>query len=717
VAQAAAYDPNHASVLPACSPMLSSCNGTWDSFGSKLTLPCSVASGHLPLGLQLPLLFEGNYDLCETFDDAHFCYLGTSSPLMPLVGPFPYLEKGHIKFGTMMYGPLKIDQCVSKQCHADLLKIGFDAQVDKIVSYILNVTKSNSTKAKALAGYLKSVTQVKCVPPVKKMDWVGILTNTTLFAFLILVVIATVFQVFAPEFGVSKSLVWFAANRNGERLVATIPGDFNAFNGIRFLSMCWVITGHTVLQYISPVNNPTSEAKVTQSFGFTFIRGAEFAVDTFFFMSGFLATWGMVKQFSNRALTPKSYIMVMLARWLRLTPTYAWVLLFFWKVLPQLGTGPYWNLGDAAQQCEHSWWANMLYINNIVPWDKSSTMTMCMGWSWYLANDFQFFLLVPIIVHMYLKGERSNNPLYRYGPCLFLIILQLVVTGLLMGGLHDIVGAEFQLQIYSKPWCRMSPYVIGIFLALIHHARVTKAEKQAELDSTANPRAWKVFSVRHRVVLFWTVAAVALLFGDVTIYYDMWKCKDSEHQCNAWMSIYLYGFFKNQNWSISSERFYAATQFVLWTAPLALFCYTLFSANRYDIFKIKWLLSHSMCTPLARLTYNAYLVHLPLMMYYNATNKVAHSWNSFRVSLECIAFIVLAYMCSFILYLLIEKPVMNMVSAAFTKTKSLETRNSAHETLERQYSTVSDLDSEAVAMTSPFVQPVGEDEAYSRMEN
>lgn len=57
-------------ILPQCSPF--SCNSTWSSWGDEITLPCDVASGHLPLGgLQLPMIFDGDYDLCLTFSSAH----------------------------------------------------------------------------------------------------------------------------------------------------------------------------------------------------------------------------------------------------------------------------------------------------------------------------------------------------------------------------------------------------------------------------------------------------------------------------------------------------------------------------------------------------------------------------------------------------------------------------------------------------------------------
>ncbi|XP_019645931.1 PREDICTED: O-acyltransferase like protein-like [Branchiostoma belcheri] len=45
--------------------------------------------------------------------------------------------------------------------------------------------------------------------------------------------------------------------------------------------------------------------------------------------------------------------------------------------------------------CAKNWWYNFLYINNFL---DMATGKECMVWTWYLANDMQFFVIsVPII--------------------------------------------------------------------------------------------------------------------------------------------------------------------------------------------------------------------------------------------------------------------------------------------------------------------------------
>jgi len=92
-------------------------------------------------------------------------------------------------------------------------------------------------------------------------------------------------------------------------------------------------------------------------------------LDTFFFLSGFLAAWGILQQLSKKSLSVHSYLLLMFARFVRLTPSYMLVVFFNWKVQPYLATGPNWAafaLGNNA--CDDRWYLNMFYVNNLFPW-------------------------------------------------------------------------------------------------------------------------------------------------------------------------------------------------------------------------------------------------------------------------------------------------------------------------------------------------------------
>jgi len=699
----------------ACLP--TSCLDAWEGYGGEVVLPCSVASGHLHGGIapfSLPLLYEGNYDLCSTFRMAHFCTISSTGIVIT-----PTLDR-HLRLsGAMPLGFFRLDQCVSQDCDLPALQSSFNRQVWKFVKEALSVLRVDEATKEEIDKELKlllGALRITCVDEQNvKLDAAGTSTVVVLSIFFVAVLFSTLTSWCAPNLRISsrRAIQFFDAKYNSSRLVAAIPGDFNAFNGIRVLSMCWVIIGHGFLLYLLPVYNPTAEGRVLQSFPFAYLRGAEFAVDTFFFLSGFLATWGIANQLSQRQLTTKTFLMLLVGRYLRLTPTYLVVIMLYWKVLPALATGPFWHdvTALAAQQCsqDSNFVYNLLYLNNLLPKGKFSP---CLGWSWYLANDFQFFLLVPIIVDVFLRGRRVSNKflsfMAKYGLSIALIVQQVIVTFIIVLDIGTSNSPRFQTEVYIRPWCRVTPYAVGIILAFIHYERVSDTPESG----------WKTVPLTRRGVYAIHLSAIAALFLLIAVLFQQYRCKEDDHQCDIYLSMYRYGFFTSANWGKYTTAFYYSLDYLLWSMPLAMFSYVLFLEDFYDLLGLKAFLSWEVFTPLARLTYNAYLVHLPIMQIKIGLQKMSPTWESFRICLEVVAYIVLAYALSFFLYLLVEKPVMNGVSALFARLKTgpkervvtaddneesmdeNDQREDHYGILERQYSEVSDLDSETVHLST-----------------
>ncbi|KAF6032487.1 hypothetical protein EB796_009206 [Bugula neritina] len=61
-------------------------------------------------------------------------------------------------------------------------------------------------------------------------------------------------------------------------------------------------------------------------------------------------------------------------------------------------------IGDAF--CSSHWYANILYVNNVV-----KPLEQCAPWSWYLSDDFQYFLLTPFVVYIY-TGQLGTQSMF-----------------------------------------------------------------------------------------------------------------------------------------------------------------------------------------------------------------------------------------------------------------------------------------------------------------
>lgn len=95
----------------------------------------------------------------------------------------------------------------------------------------------------------------------------------------------------------------------------------------------------------------------------------------------------------------KSFVVLFFYRVVRLTPAYAFVIGLNEVTLRYTNSH---SVFEPAQYdhitCDQFWWRNLLYINNLY-----SQREMCMVWSWYMANDTQFYVVGIILLLISVK--------------------------------------------------------------------------------------------------------------------------------------------------------------------------------------------------------------------------------------------------------------------------------------------------------------------------
>ena len=82
----------------------------------------------------------------------------------------------------------------------------------------------------------------------------------------------------------------------------------------------------------------------------------------------------------------------------RLTGFYAFLIFFLTTVWRHCGSGPNHRFVSEAEDCARNPWVNLLYINNFD--GIVENQGNCLGVTWYLANDMQFFLVAPPIIYV-----------------------------------------------------------------------------------------------------------------------------------------------------------------------------------------------------------------------------------------------------------------------------------------------------------------------------
>jgi len=414
----------------------------------------------------------------------------------------------------------------------------------------------------------------------------------------------------------------FSLYRTVPALLATkqAPSVITSLNGLRVISMFWVILGHSQLGAMSPgmIDNPTAIKTVMSRFTFQAVGNAFFAVDSFFFLSAVLVAYLTLREMDRRnGRFP--FLHFYIHRYLRLTPTYAFVLFFAWALTSNMAYGPGIAFSPSVMgDCSKVWWTNFLYINNLYPWKE---LDECMRWTWYLANDMQFYAISPVIV----------IAAYYFMPLAMIIIFAFLISSFsvvaTLVGMYDLqatifakiaynytgqaTAADYTDLIYIKPWGRIAPYLVGLVLGYMLYKKMH----------------FKFSRIKTALVylVLWVAAGVAL----VTILYG------------------LYFTWHGHTLTKLENIFYITFSRLVWGIGLALIVFS--CHNGYGFF-VNSFLSMKIWTPLSRMTFNAYLIHpVALFIIYGQLQTSFHYTDTtlacFTVALAALSFAAAAVVC------------------------------------------------------------------------
>ena len=167
---------------------------------------------------------------------------------------------------------------------------------------------------------------------------------------------------FVTAFSLFQTIPTLLATKQG-------PSVITCLNGLRVISMTWVILGHSyIFRGMNVDNNVIVNECVFSRFSFQAVENAAFSVDSFFFLSGVLVAYHSLREM-GRLNGQFPFFHFYVHRYLRLTLTLVFVLFFGWFLTGHLPHGPFSkSLSDPfTTGCSKYWWTNLLYINNLYP--------------------------------------------------------------------------------------------------------------------------------------------------------------------------------------------------------------------------------------------------------------------------------------------------------------------------------------------------------------
>lgn len=241
-----------------------------------------------------------------------------------------------------------------------------------------------------------------------------------------------------------------------------VNSSVQVFELFRVMGFLWVVMGHEFGYRLPSSQNYIDSGFLSytkNSWPFTVTENGFYAVDIFLFIGGYVSILTISKYVNsfnkmNWVGAPIIFFYSIFKRYMRIMPTYAFMLLFWWKVAPHLSYGPL--VQDFLQCTSQNFWESW-----ILGWHSGMVdNTLCAGWCWYLAVDFQLFCTIPIICLIVKKNKMMGIII-----CSALVFICTAATIFVCWWYKlqwmNYDNADMYIHYYPKSYLRGNVYYLG----------------------------------------------------------------------------------------------------------------------------------------------------------------------------------------------------------------------------------------------------------------
>lgn len=355
----------------------------------------------------------------------------------------------------------------------------------------------------------------------------------------------------------------------------------------------------------------------------------------------------------------------LIMRYLRLTPAYG-AIIGLAILMPALGSGPFWpeTVGQLGPACRANWWTNLLYVNNFI-----ETNNLCLIHSWYLSNDWQFFLVALVLFGLAYKSRK---------------LALLVLVGLFVGSSANtfIVTVEndypptivttspavaerweFIYSLYYKPWPHLPSYLVGLCLGCIilrlqqSGSTTTNGQQQ---QPAASKSTWLNPSASARFICWLMAISISLAVLNSIYPWNM----------GIQVDPILTGL-------------HSATFRTLWATCCAWLVFALVTRPRNPLALI---LSWHGFQITSRLTYCAYLVHPLVIIYHFGVLRERIDSSIYGQLHRFMGTLMMSYLLAFLVSLCFESPFIRMQKfiARLLTSRDFAIKTTKQETMRRR---------------------------------
>ncbi|CAN7941136.1 unnamed protein product, partial [Ixodes hexagonus] len=344
------------------------------------------------------------------------------------------------------------------------------------------------------------------------------------------------------------------------------------------------------------------------------LTGGYLAVDTFFFLSGFLLIHNILKQKSNRFLVT---LIAILRRYIRSTVPLVFMMACFY-LLPLIATGP-----DSKSlytkyysEVKDHWIGILLQVRNFQGGFENAVLPHI----WYLAADYQFFVVSLLVIQLLRSNQTWTTAAFvslSLSSCL-IATWKVHNTNLLpfLIGVSERIGTVYDTLNFSY----VLPFYHGVcFFTGCISVLLVQWYTNRSLPMFLQLSGWGI--------------AVACGLCCLFMKFDWYRGTQSTSEaCKL-----AYAFFDRILWSIS----------LMW---ISFVCSV--SKGGYLCRFLSW----ELFVPMSRLSFGVYLVHSPfyIVQTHIARERLFYSHNT--LVMQCFGVFVWSHILSYALYITCEAP-------------------------------------------------------------
>lgn len=166
--------------------------------------------------------------------------------------------------------------------------------------------------------------------------------------------------------------------------------ELDVLEGFKFIGFVMLQLMSTTLFFNgAPQYNIWKMLDFLQQMFFTVIISCNMGTDIFLALSAFIGAYKCLQIYdaNGGSISGKDAGKMYLRKFVRLAPMVYFVFFLGWVITPRLRDAPTWvATNQLFYKCDQYWWAQVLFIGNLVPWFEEATCG-CFYWAWGFYVD------------------------------------------------------------------------------------------------------------------------------------------------------------------------------------------------------------------------------------------------------------------------------------------------------------------------------------------